>query len=125
MITRNQTVRNEIVRNLPIWAILAGGQVPCETDSFASNEYSQPLPGVDACLAITYILVGMINATRKVGWPHHNSRIVPQSAPKGEINEPKDIQDNRISKLRACCRAGCELANARTIQNPVCEHGRA
>jgi hypothetical protein len=35
MITRNQIVRNEIVRNLPIWAILAGGQVTAAaTDSF-------------------------------------------------------------------------------------------
>jgi TetR/AcrR family transcriptional repressor of nem operon len=33
----------------------------------------------------------------RVGWPHHRSRIVPRSALKGEINGPKDIQDNRIS----------------------------
>ena len=40
-------------------------------------------------------------------------------------NGPKDIQENRISKLRAGYRAGRELANASTVQNPVSEHGRA
>lgn len=39
--------------------------------------------------------------------------------PKGKINGLNDTQDSRIGKLRACGRAGCGLANASTIRNPI------
>jgi hypothetical protein len=58
-------------------------------------------------------------------WPHHRVRVVLNSVPEGESNGPKDTQANRIRKLRACCRTGCDLANASAIQNPVSQHGRA
>jgi hypothetical protein len=48
--------------------------------------------------------------------PHRKNWIVLKPAPKVEINGPKGNQDNRISKLRVCCRSGRELINTSAIQ---------
>jgi hypothetical protein len=80
MITRNQ-----IARNLPILAILwPEVRFPLrQLTVFASRESAQPPSPALTLVAITYLLVGMIDATRKRNARTIESRIVSKSVPKG------------------------------------------
>ena len=80
MITRNQ-----IARNLPILAILwpevrSGLR---QLTVFSSHESAQPPSPALTLVAITYILVGMIDATRKWNGRTIDNQIVSKSALKG------------------------------------------